>query len=84
MRYRCSQAVGAGPSRLVRVAEEAAAGAIAGLPLVERGNVQFPEFAKMLLGGPRDTEETDEVDIAADIVTVWARVDVTREVVVVV
>lgn len=56
MHYLCSQAVGAGASRTVRVADESAAGAIAGLPLVDAGNVQFPELANVLVGKPPDTE----------------------------
>lgn len=38
--------------------------AIAGLPLVERGSVQFPEFVNVPPGRPRDIHEAGKVDVA--------------------
>lgn len=58
--------------------------AIAGLPLVERGSVQLPEFVNVPLGRPRDIHEAGKVDVARGTVMVCILVDVIRDVRVVV
>lgn len=44
--------------------EEVEEEATAGLPPVERGSVQLPEFVNVPLGRPRDIHEAGKVDVA--------------------
>lgn len=64
--------------------EEVEEEATAGLPLVERGSVQLPEFVNVPLGRPRDIHEAGKVDVAWGTVMVCILVDVIRDVRVVV